>query len=130
MKRNSLAQLFAKSFHKNWDNIVFSDYEGKDVKYGEVAQTILSLQLFYQLSGLQRGDKIAVLGRNSANWGTIFLSAISSGLVIVPVLPDFNKTDINHIIRHSESKILIGTKSLIELVDFDLQADQIGRAHV
>mgnify|MGYP000869352617 CR=1 FL=1 len=123
MKRNSLAQLFAKSFHKNWDNIVFSDYEGKDVKYGEVAQTILSLQLFYQLSGLQRGDKIAVLGRNSANWGTIFLSAISSGLVIVPVLPDFNKTDINHIIRHSESKILIGTKSLIELVDFDLQAD-------
>ncbi len=123
MKRNSLAQLFAKSFHKNWDNIVFSDYEGKDVKYGEVAQTILSLQLFYQLSGLQRGDKIAVLGRNSANWGTIFLSAISSGLVIVPVLPDFNKTDINHIIRHSESKILIGTKSLIELVDFDSQDD-------
>lgn len=119
MKEKSLAGLFTKTFNNHWDNMVFSDYEGNNLKYSDVAATIMSLQLFYQLSGLQRGDKIAVLGRNSANWGVTFLSAVSSGLVIVPVLPDFNKADINHIINHSESKILIAAKSLSELVDFD-----------
>ena len=119
MERKSLAGLFTETFTKHWDNFVFSDYEGKNLKYSDVATTIMSLQLFYQLSGLQRGDKVAVFGRNSANWGVTFLSAVSSGLVIVPVLPDFNKTDVNHIINHSEAKILIAAKSLVDQVDFE-----------
>ncbi|GAB1453298.1 AMP-binding protein [Draconibacterium sp.] len=119
MKKSSLAKLYTDTFHVNWENFAFSDYEGKDFKYKEVAKTIMSLQLFYQIMGLQRGDKIAVLGRNSANWGSAFLSAVSSGLVIVPVLPDFNKNDTNHIINHSESKIVIGAKSLLDKVDME-----------
>lgn len=119
MKNHSLASLYNSTFHNNWENPAFTDYEGKDFKYREVAQTIMSLQLFYQIMGLQKGDKIAVLGRNSAHWGATFLSAISSGLVIVPVLPDFNKSDTNHIINHSEVKIVIGAKSLLEKVDIE-----------
>ncbi|HSO88295.1 MAG TPA: AMP-binding protein [Draconibacterium sp.] len=119
MEKSSLAKLYTHSFHNNWDNAAFSDYEGKDFKYNKVAQIIMSLQLFYQIMGLQKGDKIAVLGRNSAHWGATFLSAISSGLIIVPVLPDFNKSDTNHIINHSEAKIVIGAKSLLEKVDMD-----------
>lgn len=119
MKKSSLAKLYTDTFHVNWENFAFSDYEGKDFKYKEVAKTIMSLQLFYQIMGLQRGDKIAVLGRNSANWGSASLSAVSSGLVIVPVLPDFNKNDTNHIINHSESKIVIGAKSLLDKVDME-----------
>jgi long-chain acyl-CoA synthetase len=119
MEKSSLAKLYNQTFQNNWENTAFSDYEGKDFKYREVAQTIMSLQLFYQIMGLQKGDKVAVLGRNSANWGATFLSAISSGLVIVPVLPDFNKGDTNHIINHSESKIVIGAKSLLDKVELD-----------
>lgn len=118
MNRSTLAQLYSGAFQKNWDNLAFSDYEGKDYKYSEVASTIKSLHLFYQLAGLQRGDKIAVLGRNSGHWGIVFLSAISSGIVIVPILPDFNESNTNHIINHSESKLVIGAKSLLEKVDF------------
>lgn len=121
MKAASLSDLYSKPFLSNWNQPVFSDYEGSTLKYSEVANTMLSLQLFYQLSGLQRGDKIGVLGRNSANWGTTFLSALSSGLIIVPILPDFNKNDINHIVKHSEIKILIASKSLSEQVDFENQ---------
>ena len=120
MEKSSLAKLYIQSFHDNWEKTAFTDYEGKDFKYGEVAQTIMSLQLFYQIMGLQKGDKVAVLGRNSANWGATFLSAVSSGLVIVPVLPDFNKGDTNHIINHSESKIVIGSKSLLDKVELDV----------
>ena len=119
MERKSLSVLYTQTFQNNWDKIAFSDYEGNDFKYADVAKNILSLQLFYQISGLQRGDKIAVIGRNSANWGTVFLSAIASGLVIVPVLPDFNKPDVNHIVNHSEAKILFGSKSLTDQVELE-----------
>ncbi len=122
MEKSSLAGLYTRSFQGNWDLTAFSDYEGKDFKYSEVAKTMMSLQLFYQLMNLQKGDKIAVLGRNSAHWGATFLSAVSSGLVIVPVLPDFNKTDTNHIINHSEAKIVIGAKSLLDKVDIENSA--------
>ena len=117
MKNHTLAKLYTESFRKNWDLLAFSDFDGGDYKYKDVAKTIKSLHLFYQLSGLQKGDKIAVLGRNSANWGTIFLSAISSGLVIVPILPDFSEKDTNHIINHSESKLVFGARSLLEKID-------------
>ncbi len=117
MRKSTLAKLFTQSFHKNWSNFAFSDYEGDDFKYSEVASNIKSLHLFYQLAGVKKGDKIAVLGRNSANWGTVFLSAVSAGIVIVPILPDFNDSDTNHIINHSEAKIIVGAKSLLGKID-------------
>ncbi len=117
MATTTLAKLYTDSFQKNWEQFAFTDYEGKDYTYKRVAKTIKALHLFYQVMGLQRGDKVAVLGRNSTNWGIVFLSAISAGIVIVPVLPDFNEDDTNHIINHSESKIIFGAKSLLEKVN-------------
>ncbi|MFW5822952.1 MAG: AMP-binding protein, partial [Tangfeifania sp.] len=119
MANSTLSNLYTKAFRSNWEQMAFTDYEGKDFKYSDVAEIIKSLHLFYQLTGLQRGDKIAVLGRNSAHWGAVFLSAVSSGIVIVPVLPDFNESNTNHIINHSESKLVIGAKSLLGKINFD-----------
>jgi long-chain acyl-CoA synthetase len=119
MANHTLSNLYTETFQKNWDNAAFTDYEGNDFKYSDIATTIKSLHLFYQLSGLQRGDKIAVLGRNSANWAAVFLSALSSGIVIVPILPDFNESNTNHIINHSEAKLVFGAKTLLEKVDFE-----------
>ncbi len=117
MKKTSLAKLYNDAFDKNWNNAVFTDYEGKTLTFKDVAKIIKSLHLFYQIMGLQRGDKIAVLGRNSAHWGSVFLSAVSARLVIVPILPDFNEENTNHIINHSEAKIVIGSKSLLNKVN-------------
>ncbi len=119
MTKSTLANLYTSSFHKNWESFAFSDYEGKSVTYSEVATDIKSLHLFYQILGLKPGDKIAVLGRNSANWSTVFLSAISAGIIIVPILPDFNQSNTNHIINHSEARIVIGAKALLEKIDFE-----------
>ena len=119
MTTHTLSKLYNSSFQKNWDIVSFSDYGGSDFKYSEIAEIIKSLHLFYQLTGLQRGDKIAVLGRNSAHWGAVFLSTISAGLVIVPILPDFNESNTNHILNHSESKLILCARSLFEKIDFE-----------
>lgn len=117
MKNQNLAQLYNEAFSKNWDNPVFSDYGGATYTFKEVGKIIKSLHLFYQLAGLQPGDKIALLGRNSSNWGAVFLSALSAGMVIVPILPDFNENDTNHIINHSESKLIFSTRLQLEKID-------------
>ncbi len=119
MKKSGLSNLYTDAFHKNWDKIAFSDFEGNDFYYRDVAKIIKSLHLFYQLLGIQKGDKIAVFGRNSAHWASTFLSSVSAGLVIVPIMPDFDEENTNHIINHSESKIVIGAKTLLDKVDFD-----------
>src|SRR5690606_17719964 len=119
MANQTLSNLYTSAFQKNWDSLAFSDYEGSDFKYSEIATTIKSLHLFYQLSGIQRGDKIAVLGRNSSHWGAVFLSAVSAGIVIVPILPDFNESNTNHILNHSEAKLLFGATQLLDKVNFN-----------
>ena len=119
MTKIALSKLYTDAFQKNWNSVAFSDYQGADYTFSEIAKNIKSLHLFYQLEGLKKGDKIAVLGRNSANWGTVFLSALSAGIIIVPILPDFNETNTNHIINHSEAKLIIGAKSLLNKIDFE-----------
>lgn len=119
MRNRTLAKLYTNSFYNNWERLAFSDYEGKNFQYKEVATIIKSLHLFYQIMGFQKGDKIAILGRNSAHGAASFLSAISAGLVPVPIMPDFNEHDTNHIINHSESKIVIGSKALLDKIDLN-----------
>ncbi len=113
----TLSQLYTTAFEKNWNSNVFSDFEGGDFKFSEAAGIIKSLHLYYQVSGIRKGDKIAVLGRNSARWGSIFLSAITSGAVIVPLLPDFSVKDTNHILNHSESKVVFVSRTLVDKID-------------
>jgi long-chain acyl-CoA synthetase len=117
MATQTLTGFYKKSILDNWNLPAFSDYDGGDFTYGEVGRIIQSLHLFYQVSGIKKGDKIAILGRNSARWGTTFLSVLTSGAVVVPVLPDFNVTDTNHILNHSGSKIVFAQKSLIDKID-------------
>ncbi len=119
MSNHSLARLYNDSFQQNWDTPAFSDFEGETYNYKDVARIVKSLHLFYQVMGLKEGDKIAVLGRNSAHWGAIFLSAISCKMVIVPILPDFNEHDTNHIISHSDAKLVIGANLLLDKINFD-----------
>jgi long-chain acyl-CoA synthetase len=72
MEKSSLTKLYNQSFQNNWEKTAFTDYEGKDFKYSEVAQTIMSLQLFYQIMGLQKGDKVAVLGETPPTGEQLF----------------------------------------------------------
>ncbi|VAW24059.1 Long-chain-fatty-acid--CoA ligase [hydrothermal vent metagenome] len=119
MTTNTLANLYSKSFKENWDHLAFSDFEGTSYKYKGIAKIIKSLHLFYQVMGIQKGDKIAILGRNSSHWGSVFISSLACGTVAVPILPDFNAVDTNHIINHSEAKLIFAAKPLIERIDFD-----------
>ena len=117
MKREKLIQLYAQAFRKNWELPAFSDYQGTQCTYGEAAQLIRQIHCCFRESGIKRGDKIALLGRNSSNWAISFLAILGYGAVAVPVLPDFNTEDIHHILNHSESLFLFAADGLFEKLD-------------
>lgn len=114
MKRDKLINLYAQSFRENWENPAFSDFQGSVYTYGEAAQLIRQIHCYFRESGIKKGDKIAILGRNSSNWAIAFLAVSGFGAVSVPVLPDFNPDDIHHILNHSESIVLFAADNLFE----------------
>ncbi|MGN0239706.1 MAG: AMP-binding protein [Paludibacteraceae bacterium] len=106
MKKQYLHYLNEIMSHQ-WDDLALSDY-GEETAYtfGQLAEKMLKLHTFFKLLGIERGDKIALCGRNCANWAVAYLATVSYGAVVVSILQDFKADDIQKLIRHSDSKML------------------------
>jgi len=118
MKEN-LTDFISASIRKNWELESMTDYKGESLTFKEVAHRIARLHTIFETFGIQRGDKVALLGKNSANWGVTFLGTITYGAVIVPILPDFRPTDVHHIVNHSEAVMLLAADHLFENLEMD-----------
>lgn len=107
MIKKNFIRLFEDSFRKNWYLPAFSNY-GEDVTltYQEAAVQVARLHLLFQQCGIEQNDKIALIGRNNANWAITYIATVTYGAVIVPILQDFTPHDVHHITNHSESKLL------------------------
>ena len=120
----NLIKIFENSFRKNWDLAAVSDYgTSNTLTYAGLAENIAKLHILFERVGIAEGDKIAVMGKNNANWVTTYLAAITYGAVIVPILQDFKANDAIHIINHSESKMLFITDLIWENIDVDQVPD-------
>ncbi len=106
-----------KSIKKNWNLPALSDYNGEKLTYADTGNYILKFHLLFDRLGINKGDKIALVGKNSARWCCIYLSAVSYGAVIVPILPDFKPDDIQSIINHSDSVLLFSTEAIFQSLD-------------
>ena len=95
-----------KSIQDNWDLDAFTDFKGQTLQYHDVARKIEKLHILFEHSGVKRGDKVALAGRNSAGWAVAFLATLTYGAVAVPVLHEFTPDQMHNIVNHSEAKLL------------------------
>lgn len=102
----SFNALIEKSIINNWDLDSLTDYKGKTLQYHDVARKIEKLHIMFEASGVQRGDKIALCGRNSAAWAAAFLAILTYGAVAVPILHEFTPDQVHNIVNHSDAKLL------------------------
>ena len=102
----SLNKLFENCFKNHWDYLALSNYKGENLQYKDVARRIEKLHIIFKECGLQKGDKVAICGRNQANWAVSFLATLTYGAVAVPILHEFKESAVHHIVTHSESRIL------------------------
>ncbi|MGG6544722.1 UNVERIFIED_CONTAM: AMP-binding protein [Prevotella sp. 15_C9] len=102
----SFNEIIEKSIIKNWDLDALTDYKGKTLQYRDVARKIEKLHIMFEASGVQKGDKIAICGRNSSMWAASFLAILTYGAVAVPILHEFTPDQVHNIVNHSDAKIL------------------------
>ena len=103
---NRFLALIEESIRTHWNHEAFTDYPGTTYLYSDVAYRIEAIRILLQAAGIQPGDKIALLGRNSSNWAIAFFGILAHGAVVVPILSDFRPDVILNIIHHSEAKAL------------------------
>jgi long-chain acyl-CoA synthetase len=107
MIKENLIKIYENSFRENWTMPALSDYgTSTTYTYGDMAKEIARIHLLFKECQIRKGDRIALVGKDSVHWCVVFMATITYGAIIVPILQDFNPNDIHHIINHSESVFL------------------------
>lgn len=104
MIKENFIKIYEESFKENWALPALTDYgKSKTFTFGDVATEIARIHLLFHECQVRRGDKIALIGKDSSRWCIAYMAVVTYGAIIVPILQDFNPNDVHHIINHSES---------------------------
>ena len=117
MIRESLIGYIEQSIRQNWEIEALSNYREQGLTYRQIGEKILMFHTFFKNIGIKEGDKIALVGRNSANWCTVYLTTVTFSAVIVPILPDFKPEDLINLINHSDATLLFIDDKIYETID-------------
>ena len=123
--KNKFLGVLEQSIRKNWDLPALTDYQGETVYYKDFALSIAKLHAYFKAGGVKKGDKIALCGRNSANWAIAFFGTLSYGAVVVSILHEFDKASVEYIVDHSDAKVFFADSAIYNKISVE-----IGRAHV
>lgn len=122
----SFNQRIEDAIKNNWNLNSLTDYKGATLQYNDVARKIEKLHILFENSGVQRGDKIALCGRNMSNWAVAFFATLTYGAVAVPVLHEFTPDQIYNIVNHSEAKLLFVGDVVAKQIDPEKMPDLEG----
>ncbi|MDR1974553.1 MAG: AMP-binding protein [Bacteroidales bacterium] len=114
---SSFLESFRSSIVSNWDNPALTDYKSTTFTYKDIGRKIAKLHILLEQCGVKKGDKVALIGKNSSNWAVVYIATLSYGAVLVPILHEFKPDGIHHIVNHSEAKILFIGEAVWENVD-------------
>ncbi len=120
MLKEDLVKVLEDALKLNWEKPCFSDYGSDPLTFGEVAAKIKEMHALFEALGIKKGDKISVCGKNSTSWAIVYLSAVTYGAVIVPLLNDFSAEEIHHLVEHSDSRLFFASEYIIEKLDSQL----------
>ena len=123
---NPLISLIKESINKNKELFALSDFQGANFQYRDVARKITKLHLGFKRAGIQPGDKIAICGRNSANWAIAFLSVLTYGAVAVPILHEFKPDNVHHLVNHCDARLLFVDSTIWNNLSPDSLPDIVG----
>ena len=113
----SFNALIQKSITENWDRDALTDFKGQTLQYHDVARKIEKIHILFENSGIEKGDKIALCGRNSSQWAVAFLATLTYGAIAVPILHEFNAEQIHNIVNHSGARLLFVGDHVATIID-------------
>ena len=127
MIQENFIKIYEKSFKKNWELPALTDYsKGTTFSFADVAKEIARIHILFEECQIRRGDKIALIGKDSARWCIVYMAAVTYGAIIVPILQDFSPNDVHHIINHSESVFLFVSDRIWDTLEEEMIEDVRG----
>ncbi len=126
MIKERLIGYIEQSIKQNWTIEALSNYREPGLTYRQITEQILKFHIFFRETGVKEGDKIALVGRNSAYWCNVYLAIVTYGAVVVPILPDFKPEDLINLINHSDARILIVDDKIFETLDMSRTPEVTG----
>lgn len=126
----SIIKYIEQAICENWEELALTDFNGVSFQYRTIARKIAKLHIAYETAGIKKGDKIALCGRNSAQWSIAFLASLTYGAVPVPILHDFKPDTIHHLVNHSEARLLYTDNSIWENLNSDTMDNLLGVIHI
>jgi len=117
MIKERLIGYIEQSIKQNWSIEALSNYKEPGLTYKQIAGQMIKFHIFFRDMGIKEGDKIALVGRNSANWCIVYLAAVTYGAVIVPILPDFKPEDLTNLVNHSDAQMLFVDDKIFESLE-------------
>lgn len=112
LKHLTIRDIFYRSQMAYPNRPAFSFVGKKPINYASMATIVKNLSGMLLTIGIEKGDKVALIGENSPNWGMAYLSITTIGAVVVPVLPDFSPSEMETIIKHSEAKVVFASAKI------------------
>ena len=105
-QQSTLTEYISQSIRDNWNLPALTNIDAVTYRYSDVAVKIAKYHLAFAHAGVAVGDKIAFCGRNSAEWAIGILASLTYGAVSVPILPGFTPETVEHLVNHSEARLL------------------------
>lgn len=110
----SINKYVEEAIKKNWNELALTDFNGDSFRYCDIARKIAKLHLLFSETGVKKGDKIAICGKNSAQWAVAFLASLTYGAIPVPLLHEFKPDNLHHLVNHCEAKLFFVDSSIWE----------------
>ena len=82
------------------------------ITYEQMYSRIRAVQAFLENLGVLPGGRASILSLNSPHWGISYLAVVSMGAVVVPILPDFTSVEVENVLAHSASKVVLVSNGL------------------
>ena len=128
--QNSVCDYISPTLRENWEREALTDFKGQSFQYRAVARKIAKLHIMFEHAGIRKGDRIALVGRNSAQWSIALLATITYGAVAVPLLNDFKPDTIHHLMNHSGARLAFMDGTTEENTDADSMKYLEGILHI
>lgn len=108
----SLADIYTKSLIDFKERDAFSTIRKERLTYGQFGDRVERLTELLNKHGINKGEKVVILGNNMPNWAVSYFAITTSARVAVPILPDFTAFEIANVIEHSEATVIIVSEKL------------------
>lgn len=124
LKEYTIPKALENSFIEFADFTAINNMHGETITYSQLKEKIVSVAEFLKSQGVGKGDKVAIIGENQANWSITYIATTSFGAIAVPIMTEFQTADVHHILRHSGAKSVFVSEKLYEKV-FDCDSEDL-----